>query len=65
MIVFNNGTFMGLNASILSGGQFWPISIQGLTLEWKYAQKKDTKNKTSELMNRIIPILIPSIILLK
>lgn len=33
-----------------------PISIVGASLEWKKAQKKETKNKTSEVMNRIIPI---------
>lgn len=65
MIVLSRGTFMGLNASILSGGQFWPISIHGLILEWKYAQKKDTKNSTSDVINKIIPILSPSIIFLK
>lgn len=65
IIVFNRGTFIGLKASMLSGGQFWPISIHGLTLEWKYAQKKDTKNNTSDVINKIIPILSPSIILLK
>lgn len=65
IIVFSKGTFIGLNASILWGGQFWPISMHGLILAWKYAQKKDTKNKISEVINRIIPILSPSTILLK
>lgn len=65
IIVFNRGTFIGLKASILSGGQFCPMSIHGLILEWKYAQKKDTKNSTSDVINKIIPILSPSIILLK
>lgn len=35
MTVFNSGTFMGSKASILLGGHDCPISIQGLTLEWK------------------------------
>lgn len=65
MIVLSSGTFIGLKASILSGGQLCPISIHGLTLEWKYAQKNDKKNNTSDLINKIIPILRPSIILLK
>lgn len=56
---------MGLKASIFSGGQFWPISIHGLTLEWKYAQKNETKNNTSDVINKIIPIFSPSMILLK
>jgi len=33
------------------GGQVDPISIVGDSLEWK----NDTKNKTSETINRIIP----------
>lgn len=37
------------------GGQVDPNSIVGDSLEWKNAQKNDTKNKTSETMNRIIP----------
>jgi hypothetical protein len=37
------------------GGQVIPISTVGAKLEWKKAQKKETKNNTSEAMNRIIP----------
>jgi len=37
------------------GGQKAPISGAGESLLWKKAQKKDTKNNTSEAMNRIIP----------
>jgi len=33
IIVFNNGTFIGLNELIIIGGQFIPISIVGLILE--------------------------------
>lgn len=55
----SNGTFMGLKALIRCGGQFCPISNIGLSLEWKYAQKKEEKNSTSEIMNRIIPIFRP------
>jgi len=31
------------------------LSIVGDKLVWKNAQKNDTKNKTSDTMNRIIP----------
>lgn len=33
IIVFNNGTFMGLKELIILGGQFTPISILGEILE--------------------------------
>ena len=46
---------MGLNGWISVGGQVDPRSIVGNNLEWKIAQKNDTKNKTSETINRIIP----------
>jgi len=46
---------MGLNGWIPVGGQVDPSSIVGDSLEWKNAQKNDTKNKTSETINRIIP----------
>src|SRR5437868_10926748 len=59
MIVFSRGTFIGLKELILLGGQFNPISIFGEILEWKYAQKNEKKNITSEVMNRIIPIFSP------
>jgi hypothetical protein len=32
MIVFNSGTFIGLNEMIALGGQFCPISMFGLIL---------------------------------
>jgi len=63
MMVFSRGTFIGLNDVIELGGQFCPISMFGLILLWKYAQKNDMKNSTSEVMNRIIPILSPVITL--
>lgn len=59
MMVFSSGTFIGLNVLIKGGGQDWPISSIGLTLEWKYAQKKEVKNSTSDVINRIIPIFNP------
>ena len=37
------------------GGQVDPSSIVGDSLEWKNAQKNDTKNRTSDTINRIIP----------
>ena len=37
------------------GGQVDPNSIVGDSLVWKNAQKNDTKNKTSETINRSIP----------
>jgi len=40
------------------GGQSIPISMQGANLEWKNAQKKDIKNRTSEAINNTIPIRI-------
>lgn len=55
--VFNNGTSHGLNTSIPTGGHTEPIWITGDKLEWKYAQKNATKNKTSETINNTKPIL--------
>jgi hypothetical protein len=37
------------------GGQILPISIVGVRLAAKNAQKKAKKNITSEMMNKIIP----------
>lgn len=37
------------------GGQVIPISMVGANLEWKKAQKNETKNKISEAINKIIP----------
>jgi len=59
IIVFRRGTFMGLNVFTRDGGHSCPISIDGLILEWKYAQKNPKKNNTSDTMNRIIPALSP------
>jgi len=57
--VFNNGIFQGSNVTIKAGGQTPPITILGLKLEWKNAQKKAKKNIISETINKIIPILKP------
>ena len=40
------------------GGQVIPISILGAIDLWKYVQKNATKNISSEMMNKIILILI-------
>jgi len=53
--VFSSGICMGLNGSIPVGGQVDPSSIVGDRLVWKKAQKNDTKNRTSDTINRIIP----------
>jgi hypothetical protein len=37
------------------GGHVDPNSIVGDSLVWKNPQKNDTKNKTSDTINRIIP----------
>jgi hypothetical protein len=52
---------MGLKELIEVGGHDCPNSIVGEILLWKKAQKKDTKNSTSEAMNKIIPVFSPFI----
>lgn len=49
----------GLKDLMPRGGQNCPISILGEREEWKKAQKKEKKNKISEMINRIIPIRMP------
>jgi hypothetical protein len=44
-----------LKGKIPLGGQNLPISKVGDSLLWKKAQKKEKKNKTSEVINKIIP----------
>lgn len=58
IIVFNIGIFIGLNVLIPLGGQFNPNSILGDSLLCKKAQKNEEKNKTSEIINIIIPNFI-------
>jgi len=58
-IVFIRGILIGLKVIIDKEGQFCPSSIVGEILLWKNAQKKDTKNKTSETINKTIPIFSP------
>lgn len=55
IIVFSSGIWNGLKGAIFLGGQVIPISTVGARLEWKKAQKNDTKKSTSEVMKRIIP----------
>jgi len=59
-IVFNKGTWKGLKAKIPKGGQRAPTSTVGVSLLWKKAQKKETKKKISETINRAIPHRSPS-----
>lgn len=44
---------------MLLGGHWLPISIFGERLLWKKAQKKEIKKKTSDKINKIIPIFNP------
>lgn len=53
--MFNKGIWKGLNPWIPVGGQIAPTSIFGDNLLWKNAQKNETKRKTSEIINKIIP----------
>lgn len=41
------------------GGHIAPISILGDKLLWKKAQKKEMKKKTSDKINKSIPIFKP------
>ena len=38
-----------------AGGHVVPSSTAGVSLLWKKAQKNEKKNRTSEVINRIIP----------
>jgi len=53
--VFSNGTCIGLYGWIPVGGQVDRSSIVGDKLVLKNAQKNDTKNNTSDTINKIIP----------
>jgi hypothetical protein len=57
--VLRRGTWTGLNADTPIGGHKSPISITGVRLLWKNAQKKEKKNITSEIIKRIIPMRRP------
>lgn len=53
--VLRRGTWNGLRGSMPVGGQWLPSSTVGARLLWKKAQKNAKKNRTSEVINRIIP----------
>ena len=53
--VFNKGTSNALNVFIPFGGQILPISIVGVILAAKKAQKNAKKNITSETIKSIMP----------
>lgn len=57
--VFKRGSWKGFNALIPTGGHVHPNSGVGERLLWKKAQKNETKNITSEIINKIIPIRNP------
>ncbi len=57
--VFNNGIWNGFNGVILKGGHLNPISFIGTNLLWKNVQKNPLKKRTSEKINKIIPIFNP------
>jgi hypothetical protein len=53
--VFSRGTLNGFRGVIPAGGQQHPSSGVGDKLLWKNAQKKAKKNRTSDVINKIIP----------
>jgi hypothetical protein len=53
--VLTRGTSSALKVAIPFGGQMLPISIVGVKLAAKKAQKKAKKNITSETINKITP----------
>ena len=59
IVVFSKGTANGLKGSMAIGGHIIPNSKVGARLLWKYAQKKEKKNITSETINNSIPQRIP------
>jgi hypothetical protein len=59
IIVLSRGISIGLNVLIPAGGHDAPISIVGDNLLWKKPQKNDTKNNTSDTINKIIPHFSP------
>jgi len=59
IMVFKRGTSKGLNGWMLAGGHQIPSSRVGDKLLWKKAQKNEKKNRTSEVINKIIPHFSP------
>lgn len=60
-MVFRRGILMGLKEIIEVGGQDWPSSTVGEMLLWKKAQKNEAKNRTSEAINKTMPVFNPFI----
>lgn len=60
-MVLSNGILIGLNGWIERGGHLCPSSTVGEILLWKNAQKNETKKKTSDAINKIIPVFSPFI----
>lgn len=54
--VLTKGTPKGFGAIIPTGGQIPPKSTLGNQTQYKKAQKKEKKNKTSDSINKSIPI---------
>jgi len=57
--VFNNGKPNGSKVWIPTGGNWHPALTAGVKALWKKAQKKLTKKKISETINKIIPARKP------
>ena len=57
--MLHKGTEKALITSNPTGGQTHPNSMVGHKLLVKYAQKKEKKKKTSETINKIIPVRNP------
>lgn len=57
--VFSKGIPQGESGVIPRGGHTAPISILGLNLLWKKAQKKEKKKRTSERIKKRTPKRIP------
>lgn len=53
--VLSKGTLNGFKGVIPVGGQAHPNSGVGERLLWKNAQKNAKKNRTSDVINKIIP----------
>lgn len=57
--VFSRGIPHGESGDTPRGGQTAPISMLGLSLLWKKAQKKEKKKRTSETIKKTTPKRIP------
>ena len=59
IIVFNRGTLNWLMVVTPIGGQIHSVSIEGVSLLWKNAQKKAEKKQISLVITRSIPSFSP------